>query len=169
VWGANGAPGPDGERRRYAPRESNVFTGPSGGADAWVRGGQHSARRRRHTTVVAQVSFANNLSELSLWVPSYAGSGVGLTIELFDGGPSGTLIATCRMPMIDRSLLAGYLFDNRPTTVFHSCGAHHASSSFFTSKVHLDAYGTNFAPLAGFARALGDARVQSIRYVTCLD
>jgi hypothetical protein len=49
------------------------------------------------------------------------------------------------------------------------CEVHHASSSFLTTKVHIDAYGNNFAPLGGFARALGDATVKTIRYSTCLD
>lgn len=149
--------------------EAYVFTGPGGSADAWVRADNIPPGGASSTTVLAEVSFANNLYELSLWVPSYVTSGVGLTIELFDNGPSGTLLASCHTTTNGNYLLYGYSLVNRPTTITYACSVHHASSSFLTAKVHVDAFGTNLAPLAGFARALGDASVRSIRYKTCPD
>ncbi len=167
-WGVNSAFLPTADVNGTIHSESYAITGASG-VGGWVRADNIPPSGAGTTTVSTLVSFPTNLSELLLWVPAYVGSGVGLTIEIYDGGANGPLLASCRTPLIDRSLPIGYLFDNRPTSVFHACTVHHASSSFLTAKVHVDTYGTNFAPFGGFARAVADASVQTIRYSTCLD
>ncbi|MEZ4363351.1 MAG: hypothetical protein R3B48_24470 [Kofleriaceae bacterium] len=164
-WGVNSANLPAVSRNGTIRSESNVLIGASG-VGGWVRADNIPPAGAGTTVVTATVSLPSNFAELFLWQLSYVGSGVAVTIETFD---SGRRVASCTTPVLDRWIPFGYLFDNRPTTVTSTCSFHHASSSFLTTRVHVHTYGTNFSFWGGFARAVGSARVQSIRYGTCLD
>lgn len=149
--------------------EANLIVGGTTQAGGWVRADNLPPAGAGTTTVSTSVSFFTMISELSIWVPSYAGSGVSLNIQLFDGGPFGTFLGDCRLPMLDAAIPVGYYFTNRSRFVTHSCNFHHASSSFLTAKVYVDTYGTSLAPFGSVARAVADANIQTIRFVTCLD
>jgi hypothetical protein len=148
--------------------EAYLVVGGTAQVAGWVRA-DNIPPAGAGTTIVSTSVSLSTFTELSIWVPSYAGSGIGLTIQLFDGGPNGTFLGSCRLPVLDAAIPVGYQRLNRSVFLNHSCALHHASSSFLTAKVNVDTYGTSFAPFGSIARAVADAQVQTIRYVTCLD
>lgn len=148
--------------------EAYLVVGGTAQVAGWVRA-DNIPPAGAGTTIVSTSVFLSTFTELSIWVPSYAGSGIGITIQLFDGGPNGAFLGSCRLPVLDAAIPVGYQKLNRSVVLNHSCALHHASSSFLTAKVNVDTYGTSFAPFGSIARAVADAQVQTIRYVTCLD
>lgn len=149
--------------------EANLVVGGTAQVAGWVRADNIPPAGAGTTTVSTSVSFFTMISELSIWVPSYAGSGVGLSIRVMDGGPGGTFLGECRLPVLDAAIPVGYYFTNRSRFVTHSCSFHHGPSSFLSATVNVDTYGTSLAPFGSVARAVADANIQTIRYVTCLD
>jgi hypothetical protein len=149
--------------------EANLVVGGTAQVAGWVRADNIPPAGAGTTTVSTSVAFSTMISELSIWVPSYAGSGVGLSIRVMDGGPGGTFLGECRLPMLDAGIPVGYYFTNRSRFVTHSCSFHHGPSTFLTATVNVDTYGTSLAPFGSVARAVADANIQTIRYVTCLD
>lgn len=148
--------------------EAYLIVGGTAQVAGWVRA-DNIPPAGAGTTIVSTSVFLSTFTELSIWVPSYAGSGIGISIQLFDGGPNGTFLGSCRLPVLDAAIPVGYQKLNRSVVLSHSCSLHHPSSSFLTAKVNVDTYGTSFAPFGSVARAVADAQVQTIRYVTCLD
>src|SRR5262249_14702860 len=117
------------------------------------------------TTVSTRVNFIDVQSTLTVFLPAYAGSGVGVTIKIFDNGPFGPMIRECRRPVLDLAIGWGFVNHYTPMIVEHSCTVGRGpSSTFITSKVQLDTYATTVG-----AQAVGMARgyVETIRYSTC--
>lgn len=142
-----------------------------GEGDAWVSALNTPPFGAGTTTVSTTVNFTSISAELVLWalgVGSSSGA-VGLTIELRDGGVGGPLLGSCRMSLLDKSIPFGYLHENVPRSVSHSCTIHHgAVSGFLVSKVSIDASASTF-PYSGFAVARATGNVETIRHSTCLD
>ncbi len=148
--------------------EANLIVGGTTQVGGWVRADNVPPSGAGITQVSTSVFFSTALSELTLWVPSYAGSGVGLTIEVFDRA-AGTFLGSCRRPILDAAIPVGYRLENRSVVASHACAFHHPSSTMLMARVHIDAYGTSAAPFGSVARAVGEAQVQTIRFLTCLD
>jgi len=147
----------------YARSEALFGGAPTDGA--WVRADNIPPAGGGFTTVSTRVNFSDVQSVLTVFLPAYAGSGVGLTIKIFDNGPFGPLIRECRLPVLDIAIGWGVVNQNTPQIVNHSCSVSRGpSSTFLTSKVQLDTYATTVG-----AQAVGMARgtVATIRYSTC--
>lgn len=123
------------------------------------------------TVVSTQVGFSRLQTEILLYFPAFASSGIGLSLEVHDGGPGGPLLANCRQPLLDHSLPIGYLSDNQPRLVFHQCVFHHGpGTGFLSTRVLVDAYANSAALIwGGFSQAIATGTVQTVRYNTCLD
>ena len=161
VWGTGGASKATG----YVYARSEALFGGAPTDGAWVRADNIPPAGGGQTTVSTRVNFSDIQSLLTVFLPAYAGSGVGLTINIHDGGPWGTLIGQCRVPVLDVAIGWGVVNQNIPRVVNHSCTVNRsAASTFLTSKVQLDTYATTVG-----AQAVGMARgvVETIRYSTC--
>lgn len=147
----------------YARSEALFGGAPTDGA--WLRADNLPPAGGGFTTVSTRVNFDTIQSTLTVFLPAYAGSGVGLTIKIFDNGPGGALIRECRRPVLDLAIGWGFVNHYAPQLVEHSCSVGIGSSTFFlTSKVQLDTYATTVG-----AQAIGMGRgvVENIRYSTC--
>jgi hypothetical protein len=146
-------------------------TGGWGNGGGWVRADNVPPFGTGTTTVTTQLGFTWLQTEILLYFPAWAGSGVGVTIEVYDGGPSGPLVGQCRQSLMESWLHVGYLNQNFPRPVFHQCAFHHGpGAGFFTTKVVIDAYAMSAALIwGGFSQGYAIGNVQSVRYNTCLD
>jgi hypothetical protein len=150
--------------------EANLIVGGTTVVGGWVRADNLPLVGAGRTQVSTTVFFSTILSELILWVPSYAGSGVALVIDIFDGPAFNTFLGSCSLPIFDAAIPVGYRIENRSRVVSHSCIVNRpASTTFLISKVRVDTYGTSAAPFGSVARAVADAQVQTIRYMNCVD
>jgi hypothetical protein len=148
---------------------SSVLVG-GGNSGAWVRADNRPPFGAGWTIVSTQVSFSNFGVNLLLWVPAFSAGGSGLTIQLFDGGPSGPFLGSCRVPLLERSIPIGTWNEFSSRSVFHTCAIHHAAGTgFLSTKIVVDAYANHYAPWGGFASGFATGTVQSVQFNTCLD
>ncbi len=141
----------------------------SGGG--WVRADNIPPVAAGFTSVTVQANFTTMMAEELLWAPGYSAAGVGLTIEMRDGGAQGPLIGSCRAALLDNNLLpiGGYQKRDTPQPVLFQCTLHHNATPYLSTKVIVDAYATQIAAYTGFADATAVAQVTSIQHVTCVD
>jgi hypothetical protein len=120
------------------------------------------------TTATAHVVMNTQTVELMLFFPSYAGAGVGVTIEAFDGGPYGPRIGSCRVGVLEKSIPVGYLFESRSSQFVVAQCSFHAQIPYVVTKVQVDSWAQHFAPWAGFAQTSAQARITGIFHSTCI-
>jgi hypothetical protein len=140
-----------------------------GNGGAWVRADNLPPVGNGWTVVTTQANFSSLGVNLLLWAPAYSGAGVGLTIEMYAGGPQGPLIGSCRLPILDRSIPIGVLSVSESEPLLYQCILHHGPTPFITTKVLVDAYAVHTAPWAGGASSFAQGNITSIFHDTCLD
>jgi hypothetical protein len=135
---------------------------------AWVRSDNLPPVGNGVTIVTVNATFRTDIT-LILWVPAYSGAGTGLTIEMYNGGPQGPRIGSCRLPVMNVSIPIGGFETHQSQSISFQCALRHSPTPFITTKVLVDTYAAHNAPWGGGNIGSATATVSSIQHVTCLD
>ena len=148
--------------------QTEVIWGQGAGY-AWLRADNLPPVGNSTTIVTATMNFTWMSTEELLWIFAYSAGGVGVTIEIRNGGPQGPVLGSCRASLLTGSINLGHFGLNTPKPVLVSCPVHHGPTPYLSTRVLVDTYGLHTAAWGGFSQSSAGAQVSSITHNTCLD
>ncbi|MEO8699183.1 MAG: hypothetical protein ABI867_04040 [Kofleriaceae bacterium] len=134
----------------------------------WVRSDNLPPVATGTTVVTVQANFAYLSAEVASWVFAYSAAGVGLTIEVRDGGPQGPVLGMCRRPLFEKNLPIGYDFGSTAAPIAFQCAIPHGPTPYISTRALVDAFATHLGIFGGFAQSNATGQILSITHNTCI-